>query len=154
MRFSLLCNEEAIGEVDLDPAKRQQWAPLAAFPAFERIRSTLEGVADTRSAWAQRIGEAMPEELFADLSEGVGESGLVSHHLSQERLDADYPELAALLREQTLALGALRSSSMHFRLEHEHQDMRFASAHVRLWIPSQNVRSRGNPPQVIVLLNA
>jgi len=153
MRLTVLCNEEAVGEVDLDPAKAQQSAPLASFPAFERIRSTLERAADTRTAWAQRIGEAMPEELFANLSEAVGESGVTSHHLSPDRLEADYPELAAVLREQTLALAATRSS-LRFSLEGEHQDMRLASARVQLWMPPHDVRSHGVPPQVIVLLNA
>ena len=153
MRVTVLCNEEAIGEVELDAGKPQQSAPLLSLPAFERLRSTLEEDADARHDWAQRVGEAMPEALFANLSQGLAGNGVALHSLSPEDVEAEFPAFAALLRQQTASLGASRASSLRFALVSEHRDARLVSARVRLWMPPYGVRSRGVLPQIIVFLN-
>ena len=152
MKFRVLCSEEPIGEVELDSTKAQQWAPLAAFDAFERIRSALEREADARYAVLERIADAMPEALFATLSSQLGGEGVSVHQLSPDEVEADHPEFASVLRDQSLAVAAPTSSSLQLRLVGEQGDARLASARVRLWMPPYQLRRSGVLPQIIALL--
>ena len=125
MRFTVLCESEAIGHVDLEVVHGHAVAPLQPLPAFEPFRPILDRFERAMLEGARRLAEA--HKADAPRKPQLPDGAMIGH-----RID---PDLA-----QRIDLDSLRAATQPARhLEFELRD----SAGVR--VPTRHVFIRMLP---------